>query len=123
MTFAMPTIHTWYDLLASTIAPEALIAISERLRLPAIGIVDHATTLAHVPVAQAARGSGVHVVFGATLRIEDGLPLRILARNMDGYRNLCRLTSAAQRSPISWEQLRDHRRGLYILCGGRRGRI
>lgn len=123
MTFALPTIHTWYDLLASTIAPEALIAAAERLHLAAIGIVDQATTLAHVPLAQAARASSIHVVFGATLLMEDGLPLRILARNTQGYRSLCHLVSAAQRAPVSWELLRDHRHGLYLLCGGRRSRV
>ena len=98
---------------------------AQRLRLPAIGIVDRATTLAHAPLATLARDTGVHVVYGATLMMEDGYPLRLLARNEDGYRNLCRLVSwqAQNRSRLAWDTIKIHNKGLYLLCGGRRSRL
>jgi DNA polymerase III alpha subunit len=125
MSYALPTITTCYDLLRSTIEPNALIDTAERLKLTAIGIVDHATTLGHVPLARAARDSSVHVAFGTTLLLEDGLPLRLLARTEIGYKNLCRLISmqASGTTRIAWDVLRDHHTGLYLLCGGRRGRV
>ncbi len=57
--------------------------------------------------------------------MEDGLPLRFLARTDDGYRNLTRLISAqaSGQAKLSWELVRDHRHGLYLLCGGRRSRV
>ena len=55
----------------------------------------------------------------------DGHPLRILARNDEGYRNLSRLVSIqAQGQPrLPWEALQAYHAGLYLLCGGRRGRL
>lgn len=125
MTYGLPSITTCYDLLRSTIEPQALIDTAERFNMTAIGIVDHATTLGHVPLARAARESAIHVVYGTTLLMEDGLPLRVLARTDDGYRNLCRLISAqaSGQAHLPWDLVRDHRRGLYLLCGGRRGRV
>lgn len=125
MSYTLATIHTWFDLLHSTIAPDALITAAERLKLAAIGIVDHATTLGHVPLVRAARDSNVHVVLGATLAMEDDVPIRILARTDEGYRNLCRLVSAQNggQPRLAWDLLRAHKQGLYLLCGGRRGRV
>ncbi len=125
MSYALPTITSCYDLLRSTIEPQALIDTAERLKLTALGLVDHATTLGHVPLARAARDSSVHVAYGTTLILEDGLPLRFLARTDDGYRNLTRLisTQASGQARLSWDLVRDQRHGLYLLCGGRRSRI
>lgn len=125
MTYALPTIQTWFDLLQSTIDPVQCIKVAERLKLSAIGVVDQATTLGHVPLVRAARDSSVHVVFGATLVMEDGLPLRILARTDEGYRNLCLLVSfqAQGRALLPLDIIRAHHHGLYLLCGGRRGRV
>ncbi len=125
MTYALPTITSCYDLLRSTIAPQALIDTAARLKLTALGLVDQATTLGHVPLARAARASSVHVVYGTTVIMEDGLPLRVLARTDAGYRNLTRLISAqaSGQTQLSWDLVRDQRHGLYLLCGGRRSRI
>lgn len=125
MTYALATITTWYDLLQSTIAPQALLDTAQRLKMPAIGVIDHATTLAHVPLARASRDTGVHVVYGTTLMLDDGYPLRLLARTNAGYRNLCRLVSlqAGGQPRLPWQTLHDHRSGLYLLSGGRHGRL
>src|SRR5918997_1957771 len=126
MTVAMATVETWYSILRSTIAPQALLDAAQRLKLPALGIVDLATTLGHVPVAQAARDTGVHIAFGASLVLEDGQVLRVLARDDDlGYRNLCRLVSlqAQGQARLPWQAVHDHRAGLILLCGGRQGRL
>ena len=121
MSYTLATVESWYSLLRSTIAPRALLDTAQRRKLPALGIVDRATTLGHVPVAQAARDTGVHVAFGATLLLEDGHPLRILARNETGYRNLCRLVSmqAQGLERLPWQAVHDRRAGLYLLSGGR----
>ena len=125
MTYALATIRTWFDLLQSTIAPQALLDAAQRLKMPAIGVVDHATTLGHVPLAKAARETGVHVAYGATITLDDGHPLRLLARNEVGYGNLCRLVTfqAQGQVRLPWQTLHDHRAGLYLLCGGRHGRL
>ncbi|MBA3945996.1 MAG: DNA polymerase III subunit alpha [Herpetosiphonaceae bacterium] len=125
MAFVLPTLYTWYDLLNSTIEPVQLFATAERRKITAIGIVDHATTLGHVRIAQAAKDSSVHVVFGTTLMMEGGSVVRLLARDDDGYRNLCRLVSLQARgqAALPWEAIHTYQRGLYVLCGGRRGRL
>jgi error-prone DNA polymerase len=125
MTYTLATVTTHYDLLRSTITPGALLDTAQRLRLPAVGIVDRATTLAHAPLAVASRDTGVHVVYGTTLTMEDGYPLRLLARDERGYRNLCHLVryEAQRQERITWDALRQHNSGLYLLCGGRRSRL
>src|SRR5919202_626610 len=123
--YTLATVSTWYDLLQSTIAPQELLETAQRLHLDAIGVVDHATTLGHVPLARAARATTIHLVYGTTLTMADGHPLRILARNEEGYRNLCRLvsTQASGLVRLPWETLQVYNRGLYLLCGGRHGRL
>src|SRR5919202_1863590 len=125
LRYTLATVATWYDLLTSTIAPQELIATAQRLHLDAIGVVDQATTLGHTPLARAARATTLHLVYGATLTMADGHPLRLLARNEDGYRNLCRLVSAQASGlrRLPWETLQAYNRGLYLLCGGRQGRL
>ena len=105
MSYAAATVETWYSLLRSTISPRALLDAAQRLKLPALGIVDRATTLGHVPVAQAARDTGVHVAFGASIMLEDGHPIRLFARNEAGHRNLARLVSlqAQGQGRVPWQ--------------------
>src|SRR5919199_522170 len=123
--YSLATVSTWYDLLQSTIAPPELLETAQRLHLDAIGVVDQATTLGHVPLARAARATSIHLVYGTTLIMADGHPLRLLARTEEGYRNLARLvsTQASGLSRLPWETLQTYNRGLYLLCGGRRGRL
>ena len=123
--YSLATVATWYDLLQSTIAPPELLATAQRLHLDAIGVVDQATTLGHVPLARAARATSIHLVYGTTLIMADGHPLRLLARTEEGYRNLARLvsTQASGLRRLPWETLQTYNRGLYLLCGGRRGRL
>ena len=113
--YALPTVETWYSLLRSTISPQALIEAAQRRKMSALGIVDQATTLGHVPMAKAARDSGIHIAYGASLTLDDGHRLRVLARNETGYRNLCRLVSlqAGGQTTLAWQAIHDHRSGLY----------
>lgn len=67
MSYALPTVETWYSLLRSTIEPQALLDLAQQRNMHALGIVDHATTLGHVPIAMAARDTGVHIAY-STLR-------------------------------------------------------
>jgi len=124
MTYAAVTIFTWFSLLHSAIAPDLLLDAATRYKLPAVGIVDQATTLAHARLAQAARATSVHVVYGTTLRMQDGYVLRALARDDVGYGNVCRLISAqATGAALPYDTVRAHHAGLYLLCGGRQGHL
>src|SRR5919199_3741892 len=125
LRYTLATVSTWYDLLQSTIAPPELLETAQHLHLDAIGVVDQATTLGHVPLARAARDTSIHLVYGTTLIMADGHPLRMLARTEGGYRNLARLvsTQASGLSRLPWETFQTYNRGLYLLCGGRRGRL
>ena len=124
LCYTLATITTWFDLLNSTIAPQQLLDTAQRLRIAAIGVVDRGTTLGHVPLARAAQDTGVHLVYGTTVLLGDGYPLRLLARDETGYRNLCRLIAMQNRQPrLPWEMVQTHHHGLYLLCGGRRGRL
>ena len=107
LRYTLATVSTWYDLLHSTIAPQALLETAQQLYLDAIGVVDRATTLGHVPLTRAARDTAIHLVYGTTLTMADGHPLRLLARTAHGYRNLTRLVSlqASGLPRLPWETL------------------
>src|SRR3712207_180316 len=106
LCYTLATITTWFDLLNSTIAPQQLLDTAQRLRIAAIGVVDRGTTLGHVPLARAAQDTGVHLVYGTTVLLDDGYPLRLLARDETGYRNLCRLIAMQNRQRrLPWEMV------------------
>ena len=100
---------------------------------------------------QAARAAGIRALVGAEITLEEGRPhkraaarqcgtrldasrraaagarITLLVRNRDGYRNLCRLLTAAARDrpkgdpQVSWGMLRAHASGLHCLTGGDEG--
>ncbi len=68
-----------------------------RLGYSALAITDECTLAGIVRAWQAAKDSGVPLIVGSELRIENGPRLILLVENLTGYQALCRLITLARR--------------------------
>jgi error-prone DNA polymerase len=136
--------------------PEDLVERAAALELPAVALVDANGVYAAPRFFQAAKRAGIKPLVGAEVVLEDepslwqkrvrfgplGLvpdpktPLRsvdaqarltLLAADRTGYRNLCKLLTAAARgrakgeARVAWDLLSEHAAGLHLLTGGEEG--
>ena len=75
--------------------PEDLATRAASLGLPALALTDRDGLHGIVRFDTAARHSGLKPIFGSELGLEDGTRLVLLARDLQGYRNLVKLSSLA----------------------------
>jgi DNA polymerase III subunit alpha len=94
-------VHTEYSLADSVIRIPALLERVAELGMPAVAVTDQANLFAMVKFYKEALKRGVKPLVGADLWIDEpGDPrhpsrLALLCRNLEGYRNLCRLLTRA----------------------------
>ena len=134
--------HSHFSLLDGAASPEALVRRAAQLGMPALALTDHDAMFGAVRFYRAAREAGVHPVIGLELTVGPGAHhVTLLAENNDGYRSLCRLSTAAMSAPASGgpepaggrpaapgrpvplELLWEAGDGLIVLSGCRRGII
>jgi len=127
--------------------PEDLVERATELGLPAVALVDRNGVYGAPRFYKAAREAGIRPLVGAEVvlagegderkkrvtrqeairRSIEGERLTLLVRSAEGYRNLCRLLTAAARGRpkgdprASWELVREHAPGLHLLTGGDEG--
>ena len=98
--------HSNFSFLDGASHPEQLVEEAARAGLDAIALTDHDGMYGVVRFADAARELGVRTVYGAELSLgltapqngvadPEGTHLLVLARNVEGYRRLCRVISEA----------------------------
>ena len=63
----------------------------------ALAITDECTLAGAVRAWQAAKEAGIAFIVGCEMQIEEGPKLVLLAENLTGYQNLCRMVTAARR--------------------------
>lgn len=133
--------------------PEDLVDQAAALDLPAMALVDTSGVYGAPRFYSAAKKAGLRALVGAEVVLDtDALPqkgaqgLRLVAEeaarsdaapsrvtllvgSRQGYRNLCRLlTAAAKDRPkgearASWKMIEEHSEGLYCLTGGDEGPV
>jgi error-prone DNA polymerase len=121
--------------------PEDLIARAAELGLPAVALSDRNGLYGAPRFYKAAQNAGVRALVGAEVVIgrssspvpapaEDAAArprLNLLVGSRVGYRNLCKLLTAAARdrpkgeAAVDWEMLETHNQGLWCLTGGDEG--
>ncbi|SDS77184.1 error-prone DNA polymerase [Halopseudomonas xinjiangensis] len=69
----------------------------------ALAITDECTLSGIVRAWQAAKESGIPLIIGSEMRIEEGPRLVLLVENIMGYQNLCRLITLARRRTTKGE--------------------
>ncbi|HZI63470.1 MAG TPA: error-prone DNA polymerase, partial [Thermoanaerobaculia bacterium] len=133
--------------------PEDLVARAAELELPAVALVDRNGVYGAPRFFRAAQAAGIKALVGAEVALgraaaeghpdpeqregegslpraqhaEDSSRLTLLVESRTGYRNLCRLLTAAARgrpkgeARASWEMVAAHAAGLCVLTGGDEG--
>ena len=109
--------------------PEDLVARAAELGLPAIALVDRNGVSGAPRFYKAARAAGLRALVGAEVVLGD-LPdtrLTLLVESPAGYKNLCKLLTAAARgkpkgaAAASWQEVAEFSAGLHLLTGGDEG--
>ncbi|VVO32759.1 Error-prone DNA polymerase [Pseudomonas fluorescens] len=70
---------------------------AKKLGYQALAITDECTLAGIVRAWQAAKSVELPLIIGSEMRIENGPKLLLLAENLEGYQNLCRLITRARR--------------------------
>src|ERR1700680_4579211 len=114
--------HSNFSFLDSGSHPFELAARTAQLEMPALAITDRGGVYGAVKFLQACRKLGVKPIIGTSLEV-DGEEVVMIARNLSGYSNLCRLLSFAHADQPKGEaratiaQVAEHRGDLFYLSG------
>ena len=102
--------HSEYSLLDGSIKVERLVARAKELGMPAVALTDHGNMFGMIHFYRSARKAGIKPILGMEAYITRGSRhdrtrkqgelsqtdhLILLARNIDGYHNLIKLSSIA----------------------------
>jgi error-prone DNA polymerase len=112
--------HSNFSFLDGGSHPYELAMRAAELEMPALAITDRGGVYGAVRHLQACRKLGVKPIIGAALEVE-GEELILIARNLRGYSNLCRLLTIAHSDQSKGEsratlaQVAEHRGDLFYL--------
>jgi DNA polymerase-3 subunit alpha len=131
-------VHTQYSLLDGAIRLDDLFKKARDYKMPAVAMTDHGNMFGAVEFYQKAYNYGIKPIIGCELyvapksRFEKGespYHLAVLAKNIEGYNNLVKLTSAAYlegfyyKPRIDKELLSIHSKGLIAMSACLNGEI
>ncbi|HEU5063135.1 MAG TPA: error-prone DNA polymerase [Solirubrobacterales bacterium] len=121
--------HSAFSFLDGASTPLELAAAAAAQGYPAFALTDHDGLWGSMEFAHACKGLGVRPLTGAELTLQGGRHITLLVEDETGYRNLCRLLTAAhshtrdntgRTSMQAWatlEQVEEHAAGLVCLSG------
>jgi error-prone DNA polymerase len=121
--------HSYYSFHDGASSLEELMVRAKDLGYRALAVTDHDNLCGAMCFAQLAKSLDMHGIIGAELTLENGFHLTLLAQNSEGYKNLCRLITAAQNSgerndpSLSPTLLPEHAAGLIALSGCPKGEL
>ncbi len=125
-------VHSHYSLLDGAAPVKAIVEAARRFRMPAIALTDHGNMFGAVELYQYAIKKGVKPIIGYEAYLTAGshtdskrdqplYHLVLLARNIEGYRNLVKLSTIGYtkgfyyKPRIDFELLEQHKEGLIGL--------
>jgi error-prone DNA polymerase len=121
--------HSAFSFLDGASTPMELAAAAAAHGYPAFALTDHDGVWGSMEFAHACKGFGVRPITGAELTVEEAVHLTLLVESEVGYRNLCRLLTAAhshtrdntgrtqEQSWATLAQVEEHAEGLVCLSG------
>ncbi|HXI09781.1 MAG TPA: DNA polymerase III subunit alpha, partial [Thermodesulfobacteriota bacterium] len=136
-------LHSQYSLLDGAIRPEALIALAKEYRMPAVAVTDHGALFGAIDFYQKAMAKGIKPIIGCEMYVATGSRtdkspvsrgesshhLVLLVKNIQGYRNLCKLLSLAYiegfyyKPRVDKDLLRELNEGLIALSACLHGEV
>jgi DNA polymerase-3 subunit alpha len=125
--------HSYYSFLRGLPSPQELAQAAVGMGMLALGLTDHHSLSGAIEFYDACQQAGIKPILG--LEVETAPPpemdkvepgsLILLALDMVGWRNLCRISSslAGDGGTLPFDKLVDENNGLLCLTGGRRGTL
>jgi error-prone DNA polymerase len=129
MSYSELHCHSYYSFHDGASSLEELIVRARDLGYRALAVTDHDNLCGAMCFAHLASSLEMHGITGAELTLEGGFHLTLLAKDGEGYKNLCRLITAAQNTgerndpALSPGLLPEHAGGLIALSGCPRGEL
>jgi len=134
-------VHSAYSLSEGALKTPEIVALCKAAAMPAVAITDTNNLFGALEFSTACKEGGIQPIIGCQLALADtrerpdrpGIArehdhIVLLAQNEAGYRNLMKLSSAANLEPgpgelphIAWSKLEAHAEGLIALTGGAAG--
>ncbi len=121
--------HSHFSMLDGASAPAVLVERALELSMTHLALTDHDGLYGAVRFHTAARARGLTPIIGLETTLATGHHLTLLARDLSGYRSLCRLVSRGQLNGVKHEplfapsDLALHSEGLIALSGCRQGEV
>jgi DNA polymerase-3 subunit alpha len=114
--------HSAYSLQEGLLSPEELAQTAREHGMPALGLTDHNLLTGAAEFVAACKAVNIQPILGLEIDLVSG-PLGLLAMNLDGWANLCRLSSALAlrdgfETACSLELLNEHSPHLIALSNG-----
>ncbi|MBP9838313.1 MAG: DNA polymerase III subunit alpha, partial [Proteobacteria bacterium] len=137
-------LHTQYSVLDGAIKIKELVATAKKLGHSSIAITDHGVMHGAIEFYNEAKSNNIKPIIGCEVYISSGSRfektpkaqgggrthhLTLLAQNLEGYRNLCKLVTAGyvegfyHKPRIDFELLQEFNSGLYCLSGCMAGEL
>ena len=90
--------HSGYSLLEGTATPQVLVSAARKLKMPAIALTDRNNLYGAIHFYQLAYKANIKPIIGMEVDLDEwsgaqSSQIVLLARNFDGYRNLCHLAT------------------------------
>lgn len=113
------TAHSAYSLQEGLATPADLARAAREAGMTALGLTDHRLLTGVIEFVSTCKQVGIQPILGLEINLDSG-PLQLLAMNMTGWSNLCRLSSALALQedpgkPSSLDLLSNHAEGLLAL--------
>ncbi|MBI4220772.1 MAG: PHP domain-containing protein, partial [Chloroflexi bacterium] len=130
MPYAELHCHSNYSFKEGASYTAELLVQARKLGLETVALTDHDNLCGAMEFAQAAKSVDFKAIIGVELTLSNGHHLTLLAENLEGYKNICRLTTRAHIDPAERNEpaldpalLPGHSRGVICLSGCRKGEI
>ncbi len=129
MPYAELHCHSYYSFHDGASSLEELLARAKDLCYRALAVTDHDNLCGAMRFARLARSLEVPGIIGTEMTLKGGGHLTLLVKDSRGYRNLCRLITAAHASGERYEPELDsallpaHAEGLIALSGCPKGEL
>lgn len=87
------TTHSAFSLQEGLLPPAGLVQAARASGMPVLGLTDRNLLTGTIEFVAACRDANIQPIIGLEIHLNDG-PLSLLATSLDGWSNLCRLSSA-----------------------------
>ncbi len=123
MEYAELHCHSYYSFHDGASSLEELLLRAKELGYRALALTDHNNLCGAMRFAQLAASLEIKGIIGAEITLKGGYHLTLLAKDREGYKNLCRLLTAAHSEgerddpQLDPNLLAEHAAGLIALSG------